>query len=172
MTDAALHFDAEAGHFDLALDGVDLARDGGLQSAVIVSLFSDRLAGADDALPTSADDRRGWWADHYASDPIGSRLWLLSREKMLPAVAQAAEAYARESLKWLLDTGIAKNVDVSASLSPPNRLRLLVNIQATRLHDAGHAQASQRLIIADLDVDVVINDANIVQAALQNTPEN
>ncbi len=47
--------------------------------------------------------------------PLGSRLWLLAREKQLPAVMRKAEAYARQALQWLIDDGIAASVSVTAS---------------------------------------------------------
>ena len=48
---------------DLALDGLGLASDGGLGTAVLLSLFTDRQAALDDVLPAGATDRRGWWGD-------------------------------------------------------------------------------------------------------------
>lgn len=113
--DAALSY--TNGFFDLAIDAGSLATDEGLQTAVIVSLFSDRLAAAGDILPDNSGDRRGWWADAYsdvAGDQIGSHLWLLSRAKQLPATARRAEVYAAAALQWLIDDGIASAVRVAA----------------------------------------------------------
>ena len=45
---------------------------------------------------------------------IGSRLWLLNREKELQSVVNRARDYAAESLQWLIDDGIASRVDVAA----------------------------------------------------------
>lgn len=108
---------ANAGYFDVAVSGYDLASDTGLQTAVIISLFADRLANEDDTLPDGGDDRRGWWGDSLAEvdgDRIGSRLWLLAREKHLPSVAARARQYAAEALQWLVDDGIARDVVVTA----------------------------------------------------------
>ena len=76
-------------------------------------------------------NKRGWWADTVApltdyglgqtaadggtTDRIGSRLWLLSREKQLPEVLARAKYYAEESLQWLLDDGRATDVAVTAT---------------------------------------------------------
>jgi phage gp46-like protein len=118
MTDIALVIVAE-GDFaaDLDLLGADLATDQGLDTACLVSLFSDRLAAPDDVLPTGAD-RRGWWGDAYADvdgDLIGSRLWLLARAKQVPQTLVDAQAYAEEALAWMIEDGVAAAVSCPAS---------------------------------------------------------
>lgn len=112
MTDLALFFTDNG--FDIALDGTDLATDSGLRSAVIVSLFTDRRANADDELPSGDGDRRGCWMDMFDDHVKGSRLWLLSREKELPDVLVRAKTYAEEALQWLIDDGIVSAVSVTA----------------------------------------------------------
>jgi phage gp46-like protein len=102
---------------DVALIDGDLATDDGLRTAVALSLLCDRLAEPDDIIPDGTDNRRGWWADAIADiegDKWGSRLWLLGREKELPEVRRRAEAYAREALDWLLEDGVATEIDVTA----------------------------------------------------------
>ena len=112
--------------FDLALDGADLAPDTSLETAVVLSLFTDRRAEPGD-IP-AGEDPKGWWGDSFAEadDRIGSRLWLLPREKLLPETAERARGYAREALQWLLDDGIAAGVDVTAELHRPDRLSLAI----------------------------------------------
>ena len=103
---------------DLALGAGGLEGDDGLTTAVLVSLFTDARAGADDRLPDPATaNPRGWWGDALAwidSDRIGSRLWLLSREKQVRETLRRAEEYAREALAWMLTDGAARTVAVSA----------------------------------------------------------
>lgn len=128
--DLLLAFDGQ--RYDLVLDGSDLAVDQGLYTAVALSLFTDARAGADDVLPGEESDRRGWWADGFADiagDRIGSRLWLLGREKHLPGVAATARRYAEEALAWLVADGIARAVAVQAELAPGGRLDLAVTIE-------------------------------------------
>lgn len=103
--------------FDWQTSPPQLAADDGLETAVIISLFTDRRAADDDTLPDGSGDRRGWWADTYPDIPgdrIGSRLWLLSREKDLRAVVHRAREYAEEALGWMVDDGIAARVEVRA----------------------------------------------------------
>lgn len=102
---------------DYALNGFLLAGDDGLVTSVIISLFTDRQANADDTLP-SGKDRRGWWGDDFAApagDKIGSRLWLNEAAKQLGAVLVKDRAYALEALQWLIDDGVASAVDVVVS---------------------------------------------------------
>ena len=109
-----------------------LAEDDGLRTAVLLSLFLDRRAGTQDPLPDAGTpDRRGWVGDALAAVPgdrIGSRLWLLRREKQLPGVPPRAEAHAREALAWLLDAGIASAIEVSAAWQGQGLLALAVRI--------------------------------------------
>ena len=55
-------------------------------------------------------------------------LWLLSREKTLPEVLRRAHDYAFEALIWLVDDGIARAVDVDATMPRPGLLALAVKI--------------------------------------------
>ena len=127
-------FDADTFSFDWLLARPCLAEDDGLETAVTISLFTDRRANDDDELP-SGDDRRGWWGDALAEvsgDRIGSRLWLLSREKQLPDVLSRAREYALEALQWLVDDGVARSVNVEATSVRQGVLGLTVTIARTR----------------------------------------
>ncbi|AJI81211.1 TPA: phage GP46 family protein [Yersinia enterocolitica] len=103
------------------LDGDDL------ETAILISLFTDRLARSDDAI--DGDDRRGWWGDTGSEYPIGSRLWLLRREKLTTKVALKAEDYANEALAWLLDDGVVTAISSNAQIVYPNRLNLIISYQ-------------------------------------------
>ncbi len=112
--DIALVYDPQATVFDLAVLDGDLATDAGLMTATILSLFTDRRALDDDALPDDTGDRRGWWADAYNDRPFGSRLWLLHREKELDDVLRRANEYTEEALAWMVEDGVATAVEVEA----------------------------------------------------------
>lgn len=117
---------------DLAVASGDLLTDDGLLTAVVVSLFTDRQAEPGDELPAGETDRRGWWADATlpklagAPDNIGSRLWLLRREKQLPEVVARAREYATEALQWLLREGRVDGLAVEADIAAPGHLRISV----------------------------------------------
>lgn len=113
---------------DWQLGGPALTVDDGLETAVVISLFTDRLAGEGEA---PSVDRRGWWGDAYAEVPgdrIGSRLWLLMRAKQTPQVLGQAELYCREALQWLIDDGVASAVDVAAEWTRSGMLGLQIAI--------------------------------------------
>ena len=104
------------GDWRLNADGV-LADDADLGTAVMLSLFTDRTANPDDVTPDGGPPR-GWWADTYRTYPLGSRLWLLYREKKTETTRRRAEEYAREAMQWFLDAGIARRVYVAADWRP------------------------------------------------------
>lgn len=127
--DIGLKYDAGAKRFDLSLEGGDLAADDGLETAVILSLFTDRRALAEDRLPDGGSDRRGWWADAYFDRPHGSRLWLLHREKEQEEVRRRAQEYAEEALAWLVEDHVAETVEVEAWHAGRDTLGLRVVIR-------------------------------------------
>lgn len=107
---------------DFCLTGNELEPDGGLRTAVQISLFSDARDERDPG------DPRGWCLGELG---YGSRLWLLSRAKQTPDVLVQAEDYAREALAWMIEIGLAQNVQVRASFptSTPGLLYLDVSIE-------------------------------------------
>lgn len=117
MSDVKLTYDSDIGEYDIAVVNGDLERDDGLETAVVISLFTDRRA-ADEEIrpgaPGNRSDRRGWWADETLpdGDKIGSLLWLLEREKITPAVLTRAKQYAEDALAWLISDVVAESVVV------------------------------------------------------------
>ncbi len=121
--------------FDLEIENGDLKFDEGLETAISISLFSDRRV-TDEELPELAESKRGWWGDLFPElegDKIGSRLWTLMREKRLVETLRRAEDYAKEALKWLLDDGIVESIVVTAEFDgEPIEGRLFMQIDITR----------------------------------------
>lgn len=116
---------------DLALDQFALATDDGLETAVVLSLFSDARAHDDDVLPHGQTDRRGWWADAYPAadgDRFGSRLWLLRASKQLQESLTDARQYAEESLAWLVEDGAARKVEVETFIARDEVMGMIVRI--------------------------------------------
>ncbi len=102
-----------------------------LTRAVIISLFSWRRADSADDVDTD-QSKQGWWGDSYSADKIGSKLWLLLRQKITDEVIARAQDYSKEALQWLIDDGLATsvNVTVERSESDYNRLDLTVELVA------------------------------------------
>jgi len=98
-----------------------------LATAVILALGTDRLALPGDILPNpDSTDRAGWWGDLDAAElfdgwPIGSRLWLLKRSKIVGpedpegATVARVEQYVTESIQPFVDLRIATGFDVQAT---------------------------------------------------------
>lgn len=126
--DISLSWTPAGAHGDWVMLPGDLATGDDLASAVLVSLFTDRLAAPDDGPLDSAGNRRGWWADAYTGDPIGSRLWLLERAKKTDSLLRVAESYVREALQWLLDDAVADAIDVLTEWAPSGRLGIQITI--------------------------------------------
>lgn len=117
----------------LLIDGqaipLGLASANPLVRAVIISLFTWRRANADDTLP--GNERMGWWGDSFPTvpnDKIGSRLWLLSREKLTAGTVQRARRYAEEALAWLVRDSVAARVEVEAERQGLSTLALAVRV--------------------------------------------
>ncbi len=105
-----------------------------LATAVTVALGTDRLALVADELPDPNDtDRRGWWGDLDAELihdgwPIGTRLWLMARDKITGSLARSgstiakAEEFVREALQPLVDRRIATSIAVTAERTDVGRI--------------------------------------------------
>ncbi|MCB2190357.1 MAG: phage GP46 family protein [Deltaproteobacteria bacterium] len=131
---ATIYDDVELGG-DMMVSGGALVEEVGLQTAVLISLFTDRRALDDDVLPAGTTGKRGWWGDltlPTEGDQYGSRLWQLSREKQTAAVLRRAEEYASEALAWLVTDGVASQVTVTAEVVRRGVLGLGVEITLVR----------------------------------------
>ncbi|HEA0252702.1 TPA: phage GP46 family protein [Salmonella enterica] len=126
MTDLAIVW--TDGRGDIAQNGADMLSDDSLTNDVIISLFTDRRALDSDDIPGGDTDRRGWWGDSFRTRPIGSRLWLLSREKTLQSVLDRAADYALEALLWLKEAQHVKKISVGASQPVSGWLQLDIEL--------------------------------------------
>jgi phage gp46-like protein len=112
MSDTTTVWNAALGHGDWKMNGAQLAAGDDLQTAILISLFTDRMAAESDSIPDGTTDPRGWWADAGETVPIGSRLWLLDRAKKTQETLQLAYDYIVEALQWLIDDGVVAKFDV------------------------------------------------------------
>jgi phage gp46-like protein len=154
--DIALFWDPARFQADFGFSSGDLASDSDLTTAVIVSLFTDRRAEDDDPLPDPSASRRGWWGDALGAvgngRRIGSRLWLLSREKQLKEVVNRGREYAGEALQWLVEDGVASRVTVDAQIVQTGMLGLFITIEREK-----RAPAKYRYEFAWANVNQVRN---------------
>jgi phage gp46-like protein len=104
-----------------------------IQTAVILSLFTDRRAGADDKLPLNQTHRRGWVGEEFAADDFdarndawGSLLWLCYIGKATGDVLERARFAAWEALSWMVRNGLATRITVTAEWVGERKDRLAI----------------------------------------------
>ena len=104
--DLAVFWNNREGRGEIRTDGADLAQGDPLETAILVSLFTDARAEIDE-LPPGIRGQRGWWGSTLEPEPdnIGSKLWLLDRSKQTNDVPVRAEEYARAALGWIVTDG-------------------------------------------------------------------
>ena len=129
MTDLAVRYRNDIGASDLCVVGADLAADNTLETAIIVSLFSDARV-RDDELPEGHTWRRGFWGSQLDDEPdnFGSKLWTLRRSKATQENLVKARAFCREALRWMIRDGVAIEVDVQTSYPRPGRTQILIGV--------------------------------------------
>ncbi len=118
-----------------------LALEDTLQTAILISLFTNARAGVDVALPLGQDNRQGWVGSGFTRAPYGddwgSLLWTIYISKSTTQILERARFYAQEALAWLIRDGIAERVAVEAewhgqpSLQFSQRLALRVQLYKT-----------------------------------------
>lgn len=109
---------------DLCIVDNDISVDRTLKNAIMISLFSDKRAGKHE-LSFDDPDTGGWWAN----PKIGSRLWLLRREKITPDLLTKIKNYCLESLQWLPDTGACSSVSVEVRRTGTHSVEINVSIK-------------------------------------------
>lgn len=103
----------------------DLVRDAGLnlesgldlETAVLISLFTERRREESDILNADGLYKGGYWGDVVDTQDraLGSRLWTLRDKKATQNTVNLAKAYSEEALQWLLDDGVAGSIEVRTS---------------------------------------------------------
>jgi phage gp46-like protein len=104
-----------------------------LQTAILISLFTNKRAGKDITLPLGQDHRQGWvgaaFTRNAAGDDWGSLLWTIYVSKSTTQILERARFYAQEALAWLVRDGLAQRVVVDAEWHGQLSQRLALRIQ-------------------------------------------
>lgn len=128
MSDIALILEDNC--FDIGIDAGDLIADNGLETAVAISLFSDRRV-SEEELPQLETDKRGWWADPTLDndqDLIGSRLWTTERAKVTNETLRRSEELCKEALLWMQEDGIADEITIQSEYNESKQMITTVKI--------------------------------------------
>lgn len=116
MSDLRLQLKRGDGYFytDLSMAGAQFEREDGLETAILLSLFTDAREG----------DERGWWGNRLAVPGVplgwqrGSLLWTLRREKATAETLRKAKEFIEAALAWLIEDGVASAVLVENEWQP------------------------------------------------------
>ena len=126
MSDTSTVWVSALGHGDWAQAGADLQSGSDLETAILISLFSDREADTDDVIPDGTTDPRGWVGDLGQDYKVGSRIWLLDRAKQTQETLSLANDYIAEALRWLIDDGVVARFDITTEWTKTSMLGALV----------------------------------------------
>ncbi len=128
--DVALIWNPARGRADWAVTSGDLAIDpGGLQTAVILSLFTDARAPANyTPAAGSPTGLRGVWSDTYDGFQLGSLLWTLNRTAISNRTAflNQAKDICLNALQWLVTAGVVATISVTTAMLTPSALGIWV----------------------------------------------
>lgn len=122
----------EDGLGTIEVEDGDLIRDAGLETAILLSIFTDKRATQEAVEIAGVSDLRGWWGDGFsgiAGDQIGSFLWLLERAKIVPQMLTQAESYIRDALAWMLEDGLVKSISASVIRAGLEGIQLDIIVQ-------------------------------------------
>jgi phage gp46-like protein len=114
--DIAITWNESTGRGDWSMTNGDLASGSDLQTAVLLSLFTD--ARVDDYVappPSGAPDRRGCWTDAYTGYQIGSRFWTRMRLVKNQFTLNLIQTDAQDALGWLISDGVVASFDIQAA---------------------------------------------------------
>lgn len=96
---------------DIKKEEGDFVRDGGLETAILMSLFVDQRVREEDS---ETGETRGFWAENLIGYNMGSKLWLLDRSKITNDTLRLYEQYVKEALAWMIDENIIRDVSAEA----------------------------------------------------------
>jgi phage gp46-like protein len=129
MTDIAILPDGYFAPFDIYISESGFEADDSLETAVIISLFTDRRLPESLALVENSD-RKGYWGDLAESDGYqwGSLLWTMYRQVITDTVITSCRQFAEESLQWMIDDRIAESVTVTAERAGTYQINIGIDI--------------------------------------------
>lgn len=111
--------------YDLEIENGDFVIDDALETALTVSLLSDRRA--DESQVAQPELRRGWIGDLVTTLSgylFGSHLWLNEQSRATQETLNSIKDAAEKALQWLLDTGLALKVEARTSFVELSSVRL------------------------------------------------
>ncbi len=119
------------GVFDLVIEDGNFVIEDGFDTSIMVSLITDARAPADKVvLP---ENRRGWMGNLVSpvdGRDLGGLLWLTEQRRLTQDTLNETVDYARKSLNWFVEDGLANSIDVTGEIVPRSGIRLTIAITA------------------------------------------
>lgn len=114
---------------EIAVEGGYIRMDGGITSAVYLSLFGGNLAD-----PGASDASREWWGNKSEQEPARkyrsrTQYALLNTKQSSANIGRVVDA-AKLDLAWMVSEKVASSVTVSASIPGLNRIKFNVTVEA------------------------------------------
>ena len=113
------------GYFDIVIGEQDLETVDGLETTVMVLLFTDARAAPEEVNDPSK--RRGWVGNILRQSELGGMLWLISQLRNTQEERNKISKWAENSLQPLINDGLASEINVTTDFTV-RRMVLKVHI--------------------------------------------
>lgn len=116
-------------NYDIEFENGDFIIDDSLETALIVSILSDRRA--DNSQVSQREFRRGWIGDLVTTLPgfkLGSHIWLSEQARITQETLTTIQDSAEKSLDWMLSAGLIIEVKAKASITTKSSILLLITV--------------------------------------------
>lgn len=127
------------GMFDIPIENGDLAGVEGFDTAIWISLFTD--ARAPETIVVTPENRRGWLGDVESpveGRDLGGLLWVAEQRRLNQDTVNEVVDYARKSLEWFIQDGLATSVEVSGVIVPLSGILLTIVINVPQGQTVTH----------------------------------
>ena len=108
----------EDNQIDIGFTETDLETDAGLETATLISLYSDGRATPEE-VDELENELKGYWGDMFPDipgDQHGSLLWTTHRYKQTNQNRLDIQSKTESCLEWMKEDGIAESVIVNTSI--------------------------------------------------------
>ena len=120
----------ENGLFEIAQKGGDFDTVDGLETAILVSLFTNSRRDESDI--SNPLNRGGWignWRTSKRPRELGGLCWTVEHERLTREVLNIARENAQNALAWMIDDGLCRNIEVETE--PQNQSKIQYKITIT-----------------------------------------
>lgn len=119
----------EDGIYDAVIEGGDLKLTAGMDSAILISLFTDRRANPDEV--ANPMERRGWSGTELTPSKQGNKgsgLWLAEQRRLSTNTTEFVRMESFLGTHWIVEDNLSKSIDVTTKKNPQDR-SLQLNIR-------------------------------------------